>query len=100
MADIERGAPSGEPLLPQRKPAEQIKPHQEAGNGSLGLPRTVHELAKPPPESQGLPTPEQLGEGLGQQPVEEAGEAIFHADQGRKRLRRGLRFGPCGPPFD
>jgi hypothetical protein len=27
-------------------------PHHEAGNGAPGLPRTVHESAKPPPESQ------------------------------------------------
>jgi hypothetical protein len=95
---LEVGEGRGGVPPPQGEPA---KPQQEGGNAELGLPPTLHERAKPPPESQGLPTPEQPGEGLGQQPVEEAGgEAIFHADQVRKRLRRGLRFGPCGPPFD
>ena len=27
------------------------EPHTKGGNGSLGLPRTIHESAKPPPES-------------------------------------------------
>jgi hypothetical protein len=33
----------------------QRAPH-EGGNGSPGLPRTVHESAKPPPEGRALPT--------------------------------------------
>src|SRR5215468_10572308 len=35
----------------QGTPNEQIKSHQEGGNGALGLPRTIHESAKPPPVS-------------------------------------------------
>ncbi len=48
---IEREGPSGEPKSHQSKPSEQHKPHQEGGNGSPGLRRTVQERAKPPPES-------------------------------------------------
>jgi hypothetical protein len=36
-------------------PGPQRPPH-EGGNGSPGLPRTVHESAKPPPEERTLPT--------------------------------------------
>ena len=36
-------------------PEPQRTPH-EGGNGSPGLPRTVHESAKPPPDSRACPT--------------------------------------------
>jgi hypothetical protein len=35
----------------QSKPTEQAKPQLEEGNGAPGLPPTIHEQAKPPPES-------------------------------------------------
>ena len=35
---------------PSKQP-EQRKPQLEGGNGALGLPQTVHESAKPPPEA-------------------------------------------------
>jgi hypothetical protein len=34
------------------KQSEQHKPQQEGGNGSPGIPPTLQERAKPPPESQ------------------------------------------------
>jgi hypothetical protein len=36
-------------------PGPQRAPHED-GNGAPGLPRTVHESAKPPPEGRALPT--------------------------------------------
>jgi hypothetical protein len=41
-----------EPTPHQPKPTEQLKPHLEGGNGAPGLPPTIHERAKPPPESR------------------------------------------------
>jgi hypothetical protein len=35
----------------ERTPTEQHKPHQEGGNGAPGIPPTLNEQAKPPPES-------------------------------------------------
>jgi hypothetical protein len=43
--------PKEEYRLQQSTLTEQHKPHQEGGNDSLGLPHTVHESAKPPPEN-------------------------------------------------
>jgi len=48
---IEGEGRRGEPTPQQSKPTEQHKPHQEAGNGILALSPTLHERAKPPPDS-------------------------------------------------
>jgi hypothetical protein len=48
---IEGEGPRGEPTSQPAKPTDQLKPLQEGGNGSPGLPPTLHERAKPPPES-------------------------------------------------
>jgi hypothetical protein len=47
MAGIEEEGPRGEPTSQQ---TQQHTPH-EGGNGFPGLPPTIHERAKPPPES-------------------------------------------------
>jgi hypothetical protein len=52
MARPEGQRPHFERTSQQRTSTEQPKPHQEGGNASPGLPPTVHERAKPPPESQ------------------------------------------------
>jgi hypothetical protein len=49
---IEGEGRRGEPTPQQSKPTDQHKPHLEGANGSPGLPPTLHERAKPPPESQ------------------------------------------------
>src|SRR4051794_34778229 len=36
----------------QRTPTEHLKPQQEGGSGAPGIPPTLNERAKPPPESQ------------------------------------------------
>jgi hypothetical protein len=42
---------------PNRSPIpEPQRAQREGGNGALGLPRTVHESAKPPPKSRAYPT--------------------------------------------
>jgi hypothetical protein len=48
--------PEGERTAQQSKPTEQLKPQLEGGNGSPGFPPNLQERAKPPPESQALPT--------------------------------------------
>jgi hypothetical protein len=40
----------------QSKQPEQTRPHLEAGNGSPGIPPSVHERANPPPEGRAYPT--------------------------------------------
>jgi hypothetical protein len=66
---IEGERPRGELTSQQSKPTEQHKPHQEGGNGSLGLPPTINERAKPPPESQGEPTPAKRKRGRPRLPI-------------------------------
>jgi len=48
---IEGESPRGKLTSQHIKPTEQLKPQQEGGNGSPGLPPTIHERAKPPPEN-------------------------------------------------
>jgi hypothetical protein len=52
MTGIEGEGHRIDPTPQQTKPTEQLKPQQEGGNGSPGLPPTLHERAKPPPESK------------------------------------------------
>jgi hypothetical protein len=47
FTDMVERQPNGPPI-----PEPQHKPHHEGGNASSGLPPTLHERAKPPPESQ------------------------------------------------
>jgi hypothetical protein len=45
--------------MAERQPIPILEPQRashEGGNGAPGLPRTVHESAKPPPEGRALPT--------------------------------------------
>jgi hypothetical protein len=49
---IEGGRPHFERTPQPSKPTDQHKPHLEDANGSPGLPPTLNERAKPPPESK------------------------------------------------
>jgi hypothetical protein len=83
MRGIERGTPHFERTARQSKPTEQLNPHHEGGNGSLGLPRTVHESAKPPPES---PAYEGRQSTSVQQPQAESEAAPAKRPRGRPRF--------------
>jgi hypothetical protein len=50
MAGIEGEGRSIDPTAQPSTPTEQHKPHQECGNGASGIPPTLNERAKPPPE--------------------------------------------------
>jgi hypothetical protein len=52
MAGPEGKRPHFDRTSQQRTPTEQHKAQQEGGNVSPGVPPTLHERAKPPPESQ------------------------------------------------
>jgi hypothetical protein len=52
MAGIEGEGGRINPTPQQSKPTEQLKPHHEGRNGSPGLPLTLQEQAKPPPEKR------------------------------------------------
>jgi hypothetical protein len=54
MAGIEGEPRRGEPTQQQRRPTEQLKPQMEAGNSAPGIPPTLNERAKPPPEKSAL----------------------------------------------
>ena len=50
MAGTEGQRPHFDRPPQQRTPTEQHKPQLEGGNGSPGIPPTLNERAKPPPE--------------------------------------------------
>ena len=72
MAGHEGEPRHGDPTPHQRTPTEQHKPHQEGGNGSPGLPPTLHERAKPPPESEEAPPAQGGSESILVQPNQQA----------------------------